>query len=95
LIAVADARRLVAAGGFFAIEEHDRLLVYDGDPDASEGWRLIGRTMVWRKTDEHGQVRFEEIQRILSGQAFREPWRWPDPGEDGSAGGLLMGGSRK
>jgi hypothetical protein len=95
LIAVSDARRMVAAGGFFAIEEHDRLLVYDGDPDAPEGWRLIGRTMVWRKADERGQVRIEEIQKILSGVKFREPWRWPDPGEDGSGGGLLMGGSRK
>ncbi len=95
MITVADARRLVAAGGFFAIEKHDRLLVYEGDPDAPEGWRLIGRTMVWRKADERGQVRLEEIQRILSDKVFREPWRWPDPGEDGSGGGLLMGGSRK
>jgi hypothetical protein len=95
VITIAFARRLVAADGFFAIEEPDRLLIYDGDPDAPEGWRIVGRTMVWRKADERGQVRLEEIQRILSRVTFREGWRWPDAGEDGSGVGLLMGGARK
>ena len=95
MISVADARRLVAKQGLFAIEQHDRLLVYAGDPDAPEGWRMVGRTMVWRKADERGQVRLEEIRKILSGAKFREPWRWPDAGEDGSGVGLLMGGGRK